>query len=373
MKRDYYEVLGVERGASPGEIKKAFRSLARKLHPDVNAHDHDAEERFKEAAEAYEVLSDPQRRRTYDAFGHQGLRSGGFSPHATTFGSFQEIFDAIFGGRDPFGGDPFGSPSGPASGGDVAATVEVALAEVLDGVQREVTFETVALCERCRGNGAEPGTPIRTCERCDGAGQLREVSRGLLGQMVRATVCDACGGDGRVPESPCSECNGVGRVSAKRTWEVDVPAGIEDGQRIRIAGAGHAGDRGGRAGDLYVGVRVAPDERFERRGRDLISGMRVAATEAMLGTTRAVETLDGTAQVEVPAGTQPGDVATLEGLGLPELGGRDRGDHHVVFEVLVPRELSDEQRELAKRLEESLTDANLDGAARDRARRGRTA
>jgi molecular chaperone DnaJ len=369
MPRDYYEVLGVERGASAGEIKKAFRRLARELHPDVNAHDHDAEERFKEAAEAYEVLSDADRRRTYDTFGHQGLRSGGWSPRATSFGNFQDVFSAIFGGGDPFGGDPFGFRSWPAAGGNVGATVEVTLAEVLEGAKREVSFDAVAMCERCRGNGAEPGTPIRTCERCEGTGQLREVSRGLLGQMVRATVCDRCHGDGRVPETPCKECDGAGRVSASRTWEVDVPAGIEDGQRIRISGAGHAGDRGGRSGDLYVEVAVADDERFERHGRHLVSGLRIPATDAMLGTRLTVPTLEGETEVDVPAGAQPGDVATLPGLGLPGLGGGERGDQHVVFEVVVPSELSGEQRELAERLGDSLTDANLDGAAGERARR----
>src|SRR6266513_1701764 len=189
-KRDYYQVLGVERSASDGEIKKAFRRLARELHPDVNAHDPKAEEKFKEAAEAYEVLSDSERRQTYDRFGHEGLRSGGFTPGAG-FGSFQDIFDAIFGGGDPFGG--FGR--GPGAGADIAAVVEIGLEDVLENQRREISFEAVSICERCRGNGAEPGTPIETCDRCGGSGELRSVTRTAFGQLVRAHACDACGGE----------------------------------------------------------------------------------------------------------------------------------------------------------------------------------
>jgi molecular chaperone DnaJ len=349
-KRDYYEVLGVERGATDGEVKKAFRVLARELHPDVNAHDPEAEEKFKEAAEAYEVLSDPQRRQTYDAFGHDGLRSGGFSP-GEAFSSFQDIFDALFGG-DPFGGG-FG-PRGPASGGDVAATIEIELADVLEGTSREVSFDAVAVCEHCRGNGAEPGTPIRRCDRCDGTGQLREVARSVFGQVIRAAPCDRCGGSGRIAETPCKVCGGAGRTREQRTWEVDVPAGIDDGQRIRIAGAGHAGDAGGRQGDLYVQVRVLPDDRFIREGTELVTRVPIPVTTAMLGGDVAVPTLEGEASVEVPAGAQHGDVITLRGHGLPPLRGGGRGDQHVVFEPVVPTDLTDEQREQAQRLDQAL-------------------
>jgi molecular chaperone DnaJ len=349
-KRDYYEVLGVERGAADGEIKKAFRLLARELHPDVNAHDPEAEEKFKEAAEAYEVLSDPRRRQTYDTFGHDGLRSGGFTP-GETFSSFQDIFEALFGG-DPFGGG-FGPP-GPASGGDVAATIEIALAEVLEGTTQEVSFDAVAVCEHCRGNGAEPGTPIRRCDRCDGSGQLREVTRSVFGQVMRAVPCDRCGGSGRIAETPCRVCGGAGRTREQRNWEVDVPAGIDDGQRIRIAGAGHAGDAGGRQGDLYVQVRVLPDDRFIREGTELVTRVPIPVTTAMLGGEVAVPTLDGEQSVEVPSGAQHGDVVTLRGQGLPPLRGGGRGDEHVIFELVVPGDLTDEQREHARRLDETL-------------------
>ena len=213
----------------------------------------------------------PERRQTYDRFGHDGLRSGGFTPGGG-FGSIQDIFDSLFGGGDPFGG--FGG--GPAAGADIGAVVEISLEDVLEDQTREVSFEAVVVCERCRGNGAEPGTPIETCPKCEGTGQIREVSRSIFGQVVRAMPCDRCGGDGRIPETPCERCGGAGRVAETRTWEVDIPAGIEDGQRVRIAGAGHAGEPGGRQGDLYVEIRVEADERFARQGTELIAARRGA-------------------------------------------------------------------------------------------------
>jgi molecular chaperone DnaJ len=355
MPRDYYEVLGVDRSASEIEIKKAFRVLARELHPDVNNHDPEAEEKFKEAAEAYEVLSDVEQRRTYDTFGHDGLRSGGWAPRSAGFGSIEDIFQAFFGSGDPFG---FGG-GGPAGGGDIAASVEIELEEVLNGATRELSFDAVATCERCRGNGAEPGTPIQTCERCGGSGQLRTVTRTAFGQMVRAGICDVCGGDGRIPEEPCSECGGRGRKAALRTYDVEIPPGIENGQRVRITGAGHAGEAGGRSGDLYVEVRVAEDERFHREGEDLVALVEVSATEAMLGTTVTVPTLEGEREIEVTEGTQPGAQMVLDGLGLPRLGRRGRGDQVLVFKVVVPAMLSDEQRELARGLDETIGPENL--------------
>jgi molecular chaperone DnaJ len=357
--RDYYEVLGVDRGAGNGEIKKAFRRLARELHPDVNKHDPDAEEKFKEAAEAYEVLTDPERRRTYDAFGHEGLRSGGWAP-ASDFGSFEEVLSAFFGRGDPLFGDLFGfGRSGPAAGGDLAARVEVSLEEVVTGATREVELEAVSVCEHCRGNGAEPGTPIRTCETCGGAGAVRRVTRTALGQMVRSGACPTCGGAGKIPETPCRECGGRGRLVRERTWEVEVPAGIESGQRIRIGGAGHAGEPGAPAGDLYVEVIVTEDERFERVGQDLVSRVEIPATRAMLGGSVAVETLEGEREAEIPRGAQPGEAVTLRGLGLPGLHRGARGDHHVVLDVVVPVDLDPDQRELTERLDDSLDDANL--------------
>ncbi len=234
MPADYYEVLGVDRGAGEAEIKKAFRRLARELHPDVNSHDPDAEEKFKQAAEAYEVLSDPERRRTYDAFGHEGLRRGGWSPHAA--GGIEDILSALFGGGSPFG-DLFGGgrAAGPAGGADIAVEVEVTLDEVVTGTKREVAFESVAACERCHGNGAEPGTPIRTCDTCGGAGQVQQVRRTAFGQLVQTGTCPTCRGAGKIAEQPCERCDGAGRERRDRTFDVDIPAGIESGQRIRIA------------------------------------------------------------------------------------------------------------------------------------------
>jgi molecular chaperone DnaJ len=355
MPRDYYEVLGVSREASETEIKKAFRGLARELHPDVNQAP-DAEDRFKEAAEAYEVLSDAERRRTYDAYGQEGLRSGGFDPGAG-FGSIDDILQMFFGGAG--GGFGFGGGRRAAAGGDVAAEMEIDLAEVASGVRREVAYDVIGACEHCHGNGAEPGTPISTCERCGGSGELRAVTRTPFGQMVRATPCDVCGGAGKIPETPCEVCGGSGRTRQSRTSAIEVPPGIEDGQRMRIAGAGHAGEPGAPAGDLYVEVRVAEDERFERDGTDLIATVSIPATEAMMGTTVFVPTLEGEEEIEVDPGTQPGHQYVLKGIGLPRLSGRRRGNQRVILEVFVPTNLSDEQRELTQQLDATLEEGNL--------------
>jgi molecular chaperone DnaJ len=353
--RDPYDVLGVEREASAQEIKKAFRQLARELHPDVNAHDPDAEEKFKEAAEAYEILSDDERRATYDRYGHEGLRSGGYAPNFDGFGSIGDLFDAFFGG----GSGAFGGRSGPMQGGDVAVAVEIDLLQAAQGASVEVSYEVVERCEHCHGNGAEPGTPIRTCDRCGGAGQLQAAARTPFGQMVRTVVCDVCGGDGRVPEQPCRECRGRGRRAAKRKLDVEVPAGIANGQRIRLGGRGHAGEVGAQAGDLYVLVRVQEDRRFVREGDDLITALDVPAPVAALGGTLQVPTLRDSTSIELAPGTQPGEVLTIKGEGMPALGRSRRGDLRVVVNVVIPRRLSDEQRELLTQLNGTLTDENL--------------
>jgi molecular chaperone DnaJ len=353
MPRDPYEVLGVERDASDQQIKKAFRVLARELHPDVNAHDPDAEEKFKEAAEAYEILSDSERRAIYDRYGHEGLRSGGHAPNFDGFGSIGDLFDAFFGS----GG--FAGRSGPASGEDVAVAVEIDLLEAARGATTKVAYDVVDRCEHCHGNGAEPGTPIETCGRCGGAGQLQAVTRTPFGQMVRTMACDACHGDGRVPKQPCRQCRGRGRRSSRCRLEVDIPAGIADGQRIRLSGRGHAGELGAPSGDLHVLVSVRADRRFVRERDDLITALDVAAPMAALGATLEVPTLEGTSSVDLPAGTQPGEVLTLRGEGMPALSGGRRGNLRVVVNVVVPRRLTDEQRELFEQLNGTLTDENL--------------
>ena len=360
--RDYYDVLGVPRDADDATIKKAFRRLARELHPDVNRHDPEAEEKFKEAAEAYEVLSDADRRATYDRYGRDGLRSGGYAPNFDA-GSISDIFDAFFGGGGPFG-DLFGMggaarAGGPMQGGDVAVTAEIDLAEAAQGSTVEVSYEAVTLCEHCRGNGAEPGTPIETCPRCQGTGQLRAVTRTPFGQVMRTTTCDVCQGDGRVARDPCKVCRGRGRKVERPRVKVDVPAGIADGQRIRITGRGHAGDRGGVPGDLYVLVRVREDSRFVRDGDDLITAVDVSAPLAALGTVVDVPTVEGEVELEIPAGTQPHETLVVRGAGMPSLRGRRHGDLRVVVNVVVPRHLNREQRERYEELADSLSPHNL--------------
>ena len=361
MPRDYYDVLGVGRGADETEIKKAFRRLARELHPDTNTEDPQAEDKFKEAAEAYEVLSDADRRRQYDAYGHEGLRTGGYAPNFEGFGSVSDLFSAFFGsgGFDSAFGTGRGQRGGQMQGADVVVAVAIELTQAARGETVEVSYESDVRCEHCHGNGAEPGTPIVTCARCHGSGQLQAVSRTRFGQLVRTAVCDVCGGDGRVPEQPCSVCDGQGKLLESRTLHVDVPAGIADGQRIRLSGRGHAGDRGGPNGDLYVVIRVHEDERFVRDQEDLHTVIDVAAPLAALGTTVQVPSLDGEIAVEVPAGTQPGARITLRSRGLPPLGRGRTGDLHVHVNVVIPRKLNREQRDLLERLADSLTDGNL--------------
>jgi molecular chaperone DnaJ len=360
MPADAYELLGVPRDADDTQIKKAFRKLARELHPDVNQAP-DAEERFKEVAEAYDILSDSERRATYDRYGYDGLRGGGYQP--TDFGAFgglSDILDAFFGGGGGiFGG---GGRRGPAQGGDVGAQIEIELADVVTGTQVEVPYEVVQRCSHCNGNGAEPGTPIRTCERCGGQGMLQAVSRTPFGQVMRTVECDVCHGDGKIPEQPCGVCEGRGVTLEQQTLQVDIPAGIDDGQRIRLTGRGHAGDPGAPAGDLYVLVRVREDGRFVRDGADLLTVLDVPAPRAALGHTFEVETVGGTAEVEVPAGTQPGEVLVVRGEGVPTLRRGRRGDLRVVVNVVIPRKLDKEQRALLEQLAESLNgDAFGDG------------
>jgi molecular chaperone DnaJ len=351
-KRDYYEVLGVERGASDAEVKKAFRRLARELHPDVNP-DPQATDRFKEAAEAYEVLSDADTRARYDRFGHAGV--DGASLHTDQFmdfGSLSDLLGAFF-GDDLFGG---AMRRGPQRGADVAVTVALDLREAAFGAHRDLEVEVVGACERCGGSGAEPGTEPETCETCGGQGRVQRVQQTALGQFVQTANCPTCGGRGVVIPTPCTVCRGRGRIPTTRTIGVDLPAGIMDGQRLQLRGRGHEGEPGAPAGDLYVGVRVAADPRFERDGNDIVAILNVPFTKAALGTTMTVETLDGEQEVELKGGTQPGDVLVLKGKGVPVLNGRGRGDHRLLVNVMLPQRLTDEQRRLLAEFEAAVTD-----------------
>jgi molecular chaperone DnaJ len=345
--RDYYEVLGVDRDAGQTEIKKAFRRLARELHPDVSEAP-DAEERFKEAVEAYEVLSKRETRELYDRFGHAGLRSGGFRPTTFDFGSLADIFSAFFG--DDLISQAMG---GRARGPDIAADVEIALAEAATGTKRDVPFTVAVPCGRCEATGVEPGTDMTTCPTCQGHGRLQQVSRSAFGEFVRTQTCPTCGGSGRLVEHPCSDCDGSGHVLEERTLEVEIPPGIHDGQRIRLSGEGHSGVLGGRAGDVYVRVRVRPDDRFVREGDDIFSTVDLTITQAALGARVKIPTLDGETELEFDPGTQPGEVVVLRGRGMPVLQGFGRGDQRVLVNVAVPRQLTDEQRELLEQFDRS--------------------
>jgi molecular chaperone DnaJ len=343
VKRDYYDVLGVGRDADESAVKKAFRRLARELHPDVSEAP-DADERFKEAVEAYEVLSSTERRQLYDRYGFEGLQSRGFVPTAFDLGSLSDLFSAFF------GDDLFSAGGRGRRGADVGAEVSIDLAEAAEGATRSVAFQVSTTCETCHGSGLEPGTSPVRCSQCDGRGRFQRVSRTAFGEFVRTQTCSACGGMGSVIETPCSACEGAGRTIAERTVDVTIPAGIHDGQRIRISGKGHAGTPGGVAGDAYVLVRVRSDPRFVREGNDLFSAVDVTLTQAALGATVKVATLDGEQELELEPGTQPGDVRVLRGQGMPVLSGAGRGDHRVLVNVRVPRRLTPEQRELLEAL-----------------------
>ena len=343
MKRDYYDVLGVGRDADSSTVKKAFRRLARELHPDVSEAP-DADERFKEVVEAYEVLSSSERRELYDRYGFEGLRSGGFVPTAFDLGSLSDLFSAFF------GDDLFAAAGRGRRGADVGAELTIDLAEAAQGVTRSVAFQVATSCDTCHGSGLEPGTAPVSCPQCGGRGRLQHVSRTAFGEFVRTQTCHACGGTGSVIETPCPACDGAGRTIVERTVDVSIPAGIHDGQRIRISGKGHAGTPGSVAGDAYVLVRVRPDPRFVREGNDLFSAVDVTLTQAALGATVKVPTLDGEQELELEPGTQPGEVRILRGQGMPVLSGAGRGDHRVLVNVRVPRRLTAEQRELLETL-----------------------
>jgi molecular chaperone DnaJ len=347
---DYYELLGVSRDASADDLKRAYRQRARELHPDANPGDQGAEARFKEVALAYETLSDPDRRRQYDMFGTTGPGAGG-SPFGAG-GGLGDIFDMFFNASSPFGGSGGPAASGPPRGSDLEVVLDLEFAESVFGAEAPVSVRTAVPCDDCEATGAAPGTVAETCSECGGAGQVRRVRQSILGQMVTAGACPRCSGFGTVVPSPCPTCRGEGRTVQERTYTVDVPAGIDTGATLRLGGRGAVGPRGGATGDLYVHVRVAPDERFARHGDDLVLALRVPVVQAALGAHLVLETLDGDEELEVEPGTQTGKVIRLRGKGVPHLQGRGRGDLLVELVVETPTDLDDEQADLLRQLAE---------------------
>lgn len=356
--RNYYEVLGVDRGASADEIKKAYRRLARKYHPDVNKDDPQAAEKFKEISAAYAVLSDPEKRAAYDNMGHAAYEQaqatggagggpfGGFEGFGG-FGDLGDLFDMFFGGEM----GRRASRRAPRRGSDLRYDLEIDFTEAVFGAQKEIAVPRVEACPRCDGTRAEPGTPIDTCSQCGGTGEIRHSRTTAFGQFINVSTCPRCGGEGRTPRTPCSQCGGQGRVRQTRRLTVKIPAGVDDGFRLRLAGEGEAGDPGAPPGDLYVFLSVRPHPVFERVGDDIVSKMTIRFTQAALGAEVPVETLDGPVSLKIPPGTQTGTAFRLRGRGAPRMRRGGRGDHLVRVEIEVPTRLTPRQRELLEALD----------------------
>ncbi len=343
--RDFYEVLGVERGAGDAEIKRAFRRLAQQWHPDVNA-DGEAQEKFKEINEAYQVLSDPQRRQAYDMFGRAGLGGAGGDAGfgAAGFGGFSDIFDAFFGGSMAGAA----RRARPQTGADLRYDLRITFAEAVLGTEKEIEFPVLGRCDTCDGSGAQPGTTPTQCPQCGGRGEIRSVRQTMLGQMVNVAPCPRCRGEGRIVESPCETCHGEGRTERRRTLRVAIPAGIDEGHQIRLSNEGEVGPRGGTPGSLYVAVHVAPHPDLSREGTELYFEANLSIVQAALGTKITVPTVEGDeTEVDIKAGTQPGTEIRLRGRGAPHLRRQSvRGDLHVIANVTVPTKLSKREREL---------------------------
>jgi molecular chaperone DnaJ len=349
-KRDYYEVLGVPRDADANTIKSAYRKLARQYHPDVNK-DAEASERLKEINEAYEVLSDADKRQSYDRFGHAAAQ-GGFGGAGTYggFGGFGDIFEEFFGG---FGGTRT-APRGPVRGDDLRYDMDITFEEAVFGTEKEIEVPRLETCPQCQGTGAEPGTkPIR-CPQCNGTGEVRRAQQTILGQFVSVTTCPRCNGEREIVTSPCTMCRGEKRVHRTRKLSVAIPAGVDDGMRIRLSGEGEAGERGGPSGSLYVVLRVKPHPLFRRQESDILLEYPVSIVQAALGAEVKVPTLDGGAALTIPAGTQHGAVFRLRGKGVPMLRSNKRGDQLVTLRVVVPEKLTEKQRKLLQELGDSL-------------------
>ncbi len=353
---DYYQLLGVDRSATQDEIKRAYRRLARELHPDANPDDPSAEAKFKQVAEAYEALGDPEKRARYDRYGSSGNRGGGGDPFAG--GGLGDLFDAFFntGGR---------SESGPQRGADLEVVAQLTLEDVVRGVAKDVTVRTAISCDTCEATGAAPGSEVARCDQCGGTGQVRQVRQSILGQMVTTTACARCSGEGVTISSPCVDCSGEGRRVEEQTYSVEVPPGVDDGSTLRLTGRGAVGRRGGGAGDLYVQVQVEDHESFIRNGEDLLAELHVPATQAALGAAVEFPSLDGAMPVDVPVGSQTGKQFRFRDKGIPRLRSRGRGDLVLTLVVDTPTDLSPEQEELlrllAKERGEEVKEAGEDG------------
>ncbi|MCR4435433.1 MAG: molecular chaperone DnaJ [Clostridiales bacterium] len=354
-KRDYYEVLGVDKSASDADIKKAYRKLAKQYHPDVNPGDKTAEAKFKEINEAYEVLGDPQKRARYDQFGHAGMDSNGFGGFEGGFGDFDlggigDIFETFFGGSG------FGRSSksrrGPQKGADLKYAMEISFEEAAFGIEKEITINRAEDCTTCGGTGAKPGTSPSTCKHCNGTGQIQYKQNTPFGQFINVKTCDVCRGEGKIITQPCQTCNGKGKVRKNIKMKIDVPAGIDDGQTISIRGEGESGFKGGPAGDLFISIRVRPHVLFQRQGNDVICEIPITFVQAALGAEMEVPTLDGKVKYTIPEGTQTGSVFRLKGKGIPFIRGNGRGDQYVKVNVEVPRKLNDRQKEILRQFSE---------------------
>ena len=358
-KRDYYEVLGVSKGASDDEIKKAYRQAAKKYHPDLHPGDKEAEQKMKEANEAYEVLSDKEKKARYDQFGHAGVDPNyGAGGAGSPFGQdvdFSDIFSSIFGG---FGGRRSANPNAPRQGSDVEAQLYISFEEAAKGCRKTVQYQAINTCKDCNGTGAQKGTSPKTCTACGGRGQVTINQRTPFGVVQTSRACDTCKGRGKIIETPCRTCNGRGQVRRKMTVEVNVPAGINDDQVLNVPNHGNAGLNGGPAGDLHVFIGVRPHPIFERKGDNVWCDLPITFTQAALGATVTVPTLDGKATYDIHEGTQPGDVFKLKGKGIQHLGGKGRGDQYVRVVIEVPKNLNAKQKELIKSFDAAIGEKN---------------
>ena len=351
-KRDYYEVLGIDKGASDVEIKKAFRTMAKQYHPDVNQDDKTAEAKFKEVNEAYEVLSDSQKRAQYDQYGHAGMDPNGFGGFGGGFSDFDmggigDIFESFFGGGGGFGRSSR-NKNGPQKGADLKYSMEIAFENAAFGVEKEISINRMELCTTCQGTGAKSGTKPSTCQHCGGSGQVQYKQSTPFGQFVNVKTCDICHGEGKIITNPCTACNGKGKIKKNIKMKINIPAGIDDGQTISLRGEGEPGVKGGPSGDLYVTIKVKAHPLFKRQGNDVICEMPITFVQAALGCELEVPTLDGKVKYTIPEGTQTGAVFRLKTKGIPFLRGNGRGDQYVKVEIEVPKKLNERQKTMLR-------------------------